>query len=269
MPERIAFDKDGLGNVLLVAISVCLVCSIVVSTAAVMTKPQQLLNQELDRKQNILRAAGMLAEGSDAGSDGRSVEELFAEFTVHAVDLDTGQFTDVVDVASYDPVRAARDTALSRDLSAIEDVATIGRRENTSLVYVRRTHDGELDKVVLPVRGYGLWGTLFGYLVLEGDLTTVAGLGFYAQKETPGLGGEVDNPSWKASWRGVVAFDAQGEPAIKLVKTRSPEGSDAARHEVDALAGATLTTRGVENLVRFWTGELGFRTFLSNLNTRS
>jgi Na+-transporting NADH:ubiquinone oxidoreductase subunit C len=269
VPERVSFDKEGLANVLLVAVSVCLVCSIVVSTAAVLAKPQQLLNQELDRKQNILRAAGMLADGSDSGANGRGVEELFAEFTVHAVDLDTGRFTDVVDVESYDPVRAARDAALSRDLSSKEDVATIGRRENVSLVYVRRHPDGELDKVVLPVRGYGLWGTLFGYLALEGDLNTVAGLGFYAQKETPGLGGEVDNPSWKALWRGVIAFDAAGVPAIKLVKIRSPEGSDAARHEVDALAGATLTTRGVENLVRFWTGELGFGTFLSNLNAPS
>ena len=263
------FDKDGLRNVLIVAISVCLVCSIVVSTAAVVMKPQQLINQELDQKQNILRAAGMLPEGSATDANGRGIDELFGEFTVHAVDLNTGQFTDAVDVASYDPIKAAKKTNLSRDLSNEEDVATIGRRENISLVYIRRNIDGDVDKVVIPVRGYGLWGTLFGYLALEGDLNTVAGLGFYAQKETPGLGGEVDNPSWKALWPGVKVFDSDGGPAIKLVKARAPEGSDAARHEVDALAGATLTTRGVQNLVRFWTGELGFRSFLRNLKATS
>jgi len=263
------FDKDGLGNVLLVAIMVCLVCSVIVSTAAVMMKPQQLINQELDRKQNILRAAGALPDGADTDAGGRGIDELFAEFTVRAVDLDTGQFTDAVDIAGYDPIKAAKVADLSRDLANDEDVATIGRRENVSLVYIRRTADGDLDRVVIPVRGYGLWGTLFGYLALEGDLNTVAGLGFYAQKETPGLGGEVDNPSWKELWPGVKLFDSSGESAITLVKKRAPAGSAAAQHEVDALAGATLTTRGVQNLVRFWTGELGFGAFLNNLRATS
>lgn len=267
--SRGSFDKDSLSNVMLVAVTVCLVCSVVVSTAAVVMKPQQLLNKELDQKQNILRAAGVLPEGSDVDAQGRGIDELFAEFTVRAVDLNTGEFTDAVDVDSYDPIRAAKDADLSRDLSGEEDIATIGRREDISLVYIRRTADGDLDKVVLPVRGYGLWGTLFGYLALEGDLNTVAGLGFYSQKETPGLGGEVDNPNWKALWPGVKVFDEAGSPAIDLVKTRAPAGSDAATHEVDALAGATLTTRGVENLVRFWTGELGFKPFLNNLKTTS
>ncbi|HEY5646762.1 MAG TPA: FMN-binding protein, partial [Pseudomonadales bacterium] len=94
-----------------------------------------------------------------------------------------------------------------------------------------------------------------------------AGLGFYFHKETPGLGGEVDNPDWKSLWEGVHAFDEGGEPAVRLVKTRSPEGSAAASHEVDALSGATLTTRGVQNLVRFWTGDMGFGPFLDNLRT--
>jgi Na+-transporting NADH:ubiquinone oxidoreductase subunit C len=264
-----AFNKEGLGNVLTVAVVVCLVCSIVVSSAAVVMKPQQLINQELDQKKNILRAAGVLPQKGNTDADGRGIEELFSQFTVRAVDLDTGQFTEMVDISSYDPIKAAKNPGQSRDLGNDEDIATIGRRENVSLVYISKTADGDLDKVVIPVRGYGLWGTLFGYLALDGDLNTVAGLGFYAQKETPGLGGEVDNPSWKGLWPGVKLFDSSGEPAIKLVKKRAPVGSDAASHEVDALAGATLTTRGVENLVRFWTGELGFRAFLANLKDTS
>ena len=143
--------------------------------------------------------------------------------------------------------------------------ATLGRREHVALVYVLTTEKGALDKVVLPVRGYGLWGTLFGYLAIEGDLQTVAGLAFYTHKETPGLGGEVDNPNWKALWPGVLLFDESGSPAVRLVKTRSPGSSTAAAHEVDALSGATMTSRGVENLVRFWTSELGYGPFLSKL----
>ncbi|MEQ8861102.1 MAG: Na(+)-translocating NADH-quinone reductase subunit C [Pseudomonadales bacterium] len=266
MPEaEQKFEKEGLRNVLFVAISVCLVCSIVVSAAAVMLKPQQKANQEYDQMQNILRAAGVLAEGSNVGPDGRSVEELFSDFEVRAVNLESGEFTDAVNPQTYDPIAAAKDPALSTDLTQQQDIATIGRREDISEVYIRRDARGEIEKVVLPVRGYGLWGTLYGYLALQGDLRTVAGLGFYSQKETPGLGGEVDNPSWKAQWPGVSVYDQDGEPAVHLVKGRSPQGSPQAQYEVDALSGATLTTKGVQNLVRFWTGELGFGPFLKNL----
>lgn len=264
--DSAGFDKESLGNVLMVAIGVCLVCSVLVSTAAVLLKPQQLANKELDQKQNILRAAGMLPEQGSEDADGRGVEELFSQFTVRAVDLDSGEFTDAVDPATYDPIKAAQDPAWSLDLSGEQDIATIGRRENVSLVYILGQSNG-IEKVVLPVRGYGLWGTLYGYLAIEGDLETVAGLGFYQQKETPGLGGEVDNPSWKAQWVGVELFDEEGEPAVRLVKSRSPASSPKADHEVDALSGATLTTRGVENLVRFWTGELGFGPFLDKLGS--
>ena len=262
------YDKEGLKNVLFVAIAVCLVCSIVVSSAAVMLEPLRLKNQELDRKQNILRAAGLLPTDTKVDAEGRGVDELFAEFEVRAVDLSTGEFVDTVDVTTYDPVKAAKKEDLSMPVPRDQDIAVIGRRENVSLVYLKRK-DGELDKVVIPVRGYGLWGTLLGYLAFEGDLKTIAGLGFYFHKETPGLGGEVDNPKWKALWPDVQAFDSSGEPAVRLVKSRSPEGSAAARSEVDALSGATLTTRGVENLVRFWTGDLGFGPLLNKLKTTS
>lgn len=266
MPEsEDTFDKESLKNVLFVAIAVCLVCSVVVSTAAVVLKPRQVQNQQYDQMQNILWAAGAIPEGSTVTADGRSIEEVFAEFEVRAVDLETGDFTDEVDPDAYDPIAAAKVPDLSSDVSGEEDIATIGRRENISTVYIRRNDAGEIVKLVLPVRGYGLWGTMFGYLALEGDLNTIAGLGFYSQKETPGLGGEVDNPLWKAQWPGVELYGEQNEVAIALVKNRSPEGSPRARYEVDALSGATLTTRGVENLVRFWMGENGFGPFIENL----
>ena len=262
-------NKEGLANTFVVAIGLCLVCSILVSGAAVALKPQQQLNRELDQKQNILRAAGLLPSDSLTDAEGRGVEELFSAFEVRAVDLDRGQYTDAVDIDRYDGVKAAKNGDLSRPLSGDEDIATLGRRENVALVYLKKDSDGDLETVVLPVRGYGLWGTLYGYLAVKGDLQTIAGLGFYQHKETPGLGGEVDNPKWKGLWPGVQLFDDAGEPAVRLVKTRSPEGSAMAGYEVDAISGATLTTRGVQNLVQFWTGDLGFGPFLQTLQSRS
>ncbi len=259
-----SFDKDSLSNTFIVAIGICLVCSIVVSGIAVALKPTQQANKLLDQKQNILRAAGLLGQDSNVDAQGRNVDELFAEFDVRVVDLDSGEYRDDLDPESFDPIRAAKDPDLSRPLSDSEDPATLRRRENASIVYIKRS-EGEIDKVVIPVRGYGLWGTLFGYLALDSDLQTISGLGFYSHKETPGLGGEVDNSSWKASWPGTQLYNDQGEPDVRLVKRRSPAGSTAAQYEIDALSGATFTTRGVENLVNFWTGEMGFGPYLKRL----
>lgn len=262
-----SFDKDSLSNTFIIALAVCFVCSIIVSGIAVSLKPMQQANKELDQKQNILRAAGMLPQGASVDDQGRGVDELFSQFTVRVVDLDTGDFVEGIDPAGYDPIKAAKDPSQSVALDSADDIATLRRRENTSLVYLK-TVDGRLDKVVLPVRGYGLWGTLFGYLALEGDLQTISGLGFYTHKETPGLGGEVDNPNWKAQWAGISLFDESGVADVRLVKRRSPEGQAMASREVDALSGATFTTRGVQNLVNFWTGDLGFGPFIENLKTQ-
>ena len=259
------YNKDGLGNIFFIAVAVCLVCSIIVSGAAVALKPMQVKNKELDQKQNILRAAGLLPADSTVDASGRGVEEIFSEFTPRVVDLVAGQFADDMDATAIDPLRVAKDPAASRELSGDEDIATIGRRENLSVVYIKEAEDGSLEKLVLPVRGYGLWGTLFGYLALDGDLETISGLGFYDHKETPGLGGEVDNPRWKSGWVGVRLYNDSQEASVALIKSRSAEGSAAAEHEVDALSGATFTTRGVQNLVNFWTGQDGFGPFIKNL----
>jgi Na+-transporting NADH:ubiquinone oxidoreductase subunit C len=257
-------DKDSLANTFVVAIALCLVCSVMVSGMAVALKPIQLFNKELDQRRNILRAAGMLPSDGNVSSDGRSIEELFTEITVRAVDLDTGRYRDDIDISSFDPIRVAKDPANSIELTPEQDVATLRRRENTSLVYIRNGDDG-IEKVVLPVRGYGLWGTLYGYLALDGDLQTIAGLGFYKHLETPGLGGEVDNPRWKQGWTGVQLYSEEGQPAVRLVKVRSQASSAAAAYEVDALSGATFTSKGVERLVNFWTGDLGFGRYIERL----
>lgn len=251
--------NDGIGKTLLVAFAICIVCSVVVSTAAVVLKPAQEANKTLDRKRNILAAAGMLEPG-------RSVEDQFAQVQTRVIDLETGRFTDERSPDSYEPVKAAKDPSQSIDLSQEEDIAGIGRRENYALVYLVEDDSGELDKVILPVRGYGLWSTLYGFLALESDMNTIVGLGFYEHGETPGLGGEVDNPRWKALWPGKQVY-RDGEVEIELVKGSVEPDNPRAEWRVDGLSGATLTSRGVTHLVQFWLGEQGYKPFLNNLKS--
>ncbi len=250
--------NDSIKKILTVAVLLCVVCAVFVSTAAVMLKPAQEANKSLDRKRNILAAAGLLE--ADA-----SVEEQFARVTSRVVDLRSGEFADDIDPANYDQRKAAKDPAMSEKLTPEDDLAKIGRRENYAVVYLVE-HEGELDKVILPVHGYGLWSTLYGFLALESDGNTVAGLGFYEHGETPGLGGEVDNPNWKRLWPGKKVY-RDGDVAIGLVKGAVDHNSANAPWQVDGLSGATLTSKGVTNLVHFWLGEDGYAPFLNKLKS--
>ncbi|MBV0932161.1 Na(+)-translocating NADH-quinone reductase subunit C [Marinobacterium weihaiense] len=250
-------NNDTMGKTLLVTILLCVVCSVVVSAAAVILKPQQVANKELDRKSNILAAAGI----SDPN---KSVDELFTQITTKYVDLDTGKYVDVP--AGYDDAKAAKDPQQNVRLSRSEDKAGIKSIAQIKPVYLVQGEDGSVDKVVLPVHGKGLWSTMYGFLALEGDLNTVVGLGFFSHGETPGLGGEVDNPSWKALWPGKEVYgEDKTDPQIRLIKGSVDASTPNAEHKIDGLSGATLTSNGVTNLVQFWMGESGYAPFLNNL----
>ena len=252
-------SNDSTKKTLIVAFSLCIVCSVIVSTAAVLLKPVQEVNKTLDRKRNILAAAGMLDES-------RGVEEQFAQVTTRVVDLRTGKFSEDVDAAKYNQRKAAKDPKTSEALSAEQDQAKVARRENYAIIYLVQDEQGKIDKIILPIHGYGLWSTLYGFIALEADGNTVAGLGFYEHGETPGLGGEVDNPRWKGVWPGKQVY-RDGDVAIGLIKGAVAPANTNADWEIDGLAGSTLTARGVTNLVQFWLGDNGFKPFLNNLKT--
>lgn len=249
-------SSDSVGRVLRVAFALCVVCSIIVSTAAVVLKPAQQANKDLDRKRNILQAAGML-------DPSLTVDEQFAAVQERFVDMSTGEFTEEVP-EGYDQRAASKDPALSRAVPADQDIAKVGRKAEIAQVYLVQGAGDAIDKIILPVRGYGLWSTLHGFLALEADGNTVAGLGFYEHGETPGLGGEVDNPRWKAQWPGKKVY-RDGDVELSLVKGSVDSASPDADWKVDGLSGATLTSRGVTNLISYWMGDNGFAPFLENL----
>ncbi|MFN3712882.1 MAG: Na(+)-translocating NADH-quinone reductase subunit C [Alcanivoracaceae bacterium] len=255
-----AFNKDSVSGTLIVAVSVCLVCAIVVATAAVGLRPTQEQNRLLDKRMNVLQAAGLYQPGMDVDAAFERIERRF-------VDLDSGEFVDMPE--SYDQRRAVRDPEASVRLSSAEDIASIRHRPNVAEIYLSVDDAGEVQVIILPVSGYGLWSTLHGFLALKPDVNTVAGLGFYEHAETPGLGGEVDNPRWKGLWPGKALYNEQGDLAIEVVKGTVDPSSPAARHQIDGLAGATLTTKGIDNLIQFWLGEKGFGPFLSRLRSAS
>ena len=242
---------DGIVKTVIVATALCFVCSMVVSFAAVNLKSIQEVNKAIDKQKNILQVAGVYHEGID-------VNKTFSSFQPLVVDLNSGKFTDKFDPSIFDDKKAAQDPLLSVSLE--NDPASIGRRTNYATIYLLKKDDGSLDKVILPIHGYGLWSTLYGFIALEDNLNDIFGLQFYQHAETPGLGAEVDNPKWKAQWKGKKLNNENGELMIQVAKTQKYK-----EHHIDALAGATLTSDGVDNLVKFWMGKDGFKKFLNSL----
>ena len=249
-----SLPNDSTTKTLIVAIALCLICSVAVSMTAVALKPLQTRNAELARELQILRVADLLEEGVDQAV-------LFEQVTPRMLDMDSGEFTESFDARSFDLLAAARDPAIAEALPPERDTAEIGVRMRYMPVYLVE-RDDELATVVLPVWTKGLYSTLRGFLALRGDGKTVQGLTFYEDGETPGLGGEINNPRWQATWRDKQVFDEAGAVRIGVTKSASDPAYD-----VDALSGATLTSRGVDNMMKFWMGEDGYGPFLANLHS--
>ena len=240
------------------AVAVCMVCSIFVAGSAVGLKDRQEINKALDRQKKVLSVAGLLT--ADESPSAEEVQKRYNDnIRPMIVTLETGEYDETLDAASYDQRKAAKDPATRR--KAPPNGAKVAWLPTHGLVYLQV--DGEaVKKVILPVEGKGLWSTLYGFLALEADGNTVAGLTFYEHAETPGLGGEVDNPAWKALWPGRKAFDANWTPQLRVIKGAAGP-PDVDPHKVDGISGATLTCNGVRDLTLFWLGENGFGPYLA------
>jgi Na+-transporting NADH:ubiquinone oxidoreductase subunit C len=249
-----ARNRDSISNTLLVAIGVSLFCSVLVSATAVILKPQQLRNQELYRQKIVLEVAGLYEDGADVGA-------LFANIETRLVRLDSGEYTDSLDPGNFDPLAASKDPEQSVAVPADLDIAGIRRRAQLAPVFLV-SEAGSVSQLILPVYGSGLWSTMYGYLALEADGRTIRGLRFYEHAETPGLGDQIDKPEWRAGWAGKQLLDDEGQLRIEVIRGQVTAG-DSAIYQVDGLAGATLTGRGVTDLLRYWMGPHGFGPYLA------
>jgi len=260
--QRKKFSRDSTRNTLTVAISLSLVCSILVASTAVLLKPVQQKNEERYRQRIILEVAGLMQPDA-------SIESLFESIEPRMVELASGEYVESPSPSEFDASDAASDPSVSTAIPDDLDIAGIRRRALHSPVYLVRVGE-ELEQVILPVYGSGLWSTLYGYLALTADGAIVKGLRFYSHAETPGLGDQIDDPDWREQWVGKQIYGPDGQPRIEVIRgfvqyDDSSGLADATQFQVDGLSGATLTGRGVMQLVRYWTGPHGFGPYLKNL----
>ena len=245
-------NKETFGKTVGFVLVICLVCAALVSIAAVGLKPLQTANKLLDKQTKILEASGLLA---DAGKD--IVGTYNKRVEAKMIDLKTGTIIEG-DVNTFDERSDSRDSAKST--KPANDIAGLSRRADRAVVYLVKNEQGQLDTIVLPIVGSGLWDLMYGFVGLSPDFNTVQSVVYSDLKETPGLGAEVLNPKWKALWPGKKMFNEQGDIAIKLVKGGAKKGDV---HGVDGLSGATLTSNGVERTIHFWLGDEGYGPFIA------
>ncbi|MGZ4997858.1 MAG: Na(+)-translocating NADH-quinone reductase subunit C [Methylobacter sp.] len=271
----LALGNDSLEKTIAIAVALCLVCAVLVSFSAVALKPLQVNNKELDMKKNILDVAGLLEEGAN-------IDAVFKDkIEAKVVNLETGDYAEDINPAEYDQRKAAKDPAMSAAIPKEKDIAHIRVKPKYAKVFLVK-EAGAIKSIILPINGYGLWSTLYGFLSLDPDGQTVQSINFYDQAETPGLGGEVVNPNWRALWKGkkvyaesdqpsmekgVIEEAEMGEPALSLIKGVVDTSKPGSQYQVDGLAGASLTSTGVTNLVRYWMSKEGFAKYLAKVRT--
>ena len=255
-------DKDSIGNTFFVAVALCLVCSAFVALAAVGLRPIQEKNKALDKKKNVLIAAGLCSKG-----DKIDVAQLFAERIVdRVIELSSGNdvTADLGDqAATFDAEASLQEQGQFILVPPEQDIATLKKRENLAHVYLVKTSasDATPSQYVFPIRGKGLWSTCKGFLAINADLKTASGITYYEDGETPGLGGEINSKEFQDKWPGKVIFGENNEVILEVSKSATSD------HQVDALSGATITSKGVQYMIQYWLGPNGYGPYLDQLRS--
>ena len=259
-------SQPSTGYTVAFAAGICLVASIFVSGAAVSLKPMQDANKVLDRQKKVLVVAGLMEDGEKISPD--EIQKRFDDnISPRLVSLDDGMVVPAAEngqtAAEYDQRKATKDPALS--IAAPDNKAKVARKAKLATVYCVKK-GSSCDQHILPIEGKGLWSTLYGFLSVDSDANTIRGITFYEHAETPGLGGEVDNASWKAKWVGRKVYDDKGQVKIHVKKGAAGDAK-ADPYAVDGLSGATLTSNGVTYALDFWLGNDGFESYLNNVKS--
>ena len=212
----------------------CTVCGLLLTAASSGLQPIQERNVRIDRHRNILTAAGLIPE--DAKTSAADIEALYS------------QRIRMLRVDAVGRVRAATDPP-----------------EGALPLYLVVEDDDRIEAYIVPIDARGLWGPISAYLAFGNDGATVKGFTVNRHAETPGLGGEIENRRWQAGWQGKQVYGPKGTVALKVAKGRASDNEQEAIHQIDGLSGATLTGKGVSNLLRFWFGEHGYQPFLDKM----
>lgn len=251
-------NKDSVLGTFVIIIGFCLVCSVLVSSAVVALNPYKAAAVANDRQVNILKVSGFEVEGSVADTYKKHIE-------AHLVDVEHGVLADdgktAEQIEAFDFKSLAKKDGENLAIPAEDDFAKIKTISKLMPVYFSKDDTGTVQRVIVPFYGQALWSTVYGYVAIDPkDGNTIKAVTFYEHGETPGLGGEIENPRWQALWVDKKINDESGAYKFGIKKHAAAKDFD-----VDALSGATLTSVGVDGFSHYWLGK-AYQPFLQNLS---
>ncbi len=221
-------DKNGNPYIIMYSTIMVVVVATLLAVAALGLQSRQNANMLNEKKQAILQslfAAEAAAADTDA-SDFIAGKGLAYDSFIEASVLDAeGRATEGEDVF-----------ALLGDLKASFDAGKYP---------IFAAEDG---RVVIPVTGSGLWGPVWGYVALEKDMNTVAGIVLDHKGETPGQGAEIATPKFQSYFVGKKIFE--GDEFVSVALRKGGASAERIDHEVDAISGGTKTSDGVTAMLR-------------------
>ncbi len=211
------------------AIMVVVVAALL-SFAAMSLKPMQDKNVEVEKKKSILSSVSLGLDADEKENKNSYIEKLYDKY-----------ITDSYIVNSKG--EKVKGEAFTVDLKKELDKPV---EERKLPVYVSKQDDGTKN-FILPVRGKGLWGPIWGYIALKNDYNTIVGASFDHKSETPGLGAEINTTEFEQQFIGKKLFDKDNEfVSIDVVKGGAPDDDP---HAVDAISGGTITSNGLDAML--------------------
>ncbi|MEG1556011.1 MAG: NADH:ubiquinone reductase (Na(+)-transporting) subunit C [Bacteroidales bacterium] len=217
-----------------------LLVAILLSLAAIFLQPKQQANHEIEKMQQILKAAGYSHIPK---------EEVQAQFqqVVEECSIDAKRKI----VSRYQNGKFILGTVRPFDINLTTELykATKGEKDYQLPFYIIHINNND-SCFVIPLSGKGLWGPIWGYMAIGHDCNTVKGCVFAHKGETPGLGAEISTDHFASTFNGKLLYDTNGNfVSVKVVKGGVMNSKVASEHGVDAITGGTITSKGVEEMI--------------------
>lgn len=251
-------DNDSPVKAILVVTITALVCSILVSAAAVFLQPLQKAYADIERIRYIVQLSGLVDNEADLSEF--AIVSAYQDVSLRLIDLESDSFDDSIDPQSFEDPTTRDELQELVPIPTEQDIAGLQSRPRWITVYLVET-DTSLQRMIFPIYGQGMWSTISGYLATEGDLNTIAEVVFYDHAETAGIGDRIMRPDWLAGWRGKKLYDERGQLQFNI-GTANADSAES-DYRVDGITGATITVNGVANMVHYWFGAHGYAPLIS------
>lgn len=195
----------------------------ILSIVAMQLQPMQKKNFERNKKQNILLSLNIESSKDNA------IEKYDKYIVDSYVISHKGEKKEDVDAFYVNLAKELEKPVEKRNFP----------------IFVGSVEDSK--QYIIPVRGKGLWGPIWGYIALKDDYNTIYGTNFSHDSETPGLGAEIANRPFQKQFIGKKIFDENGNfTSVKVIKGEAPAD---AKHAVDGISGGTITSKGVDKML--------------------